>query len=286
MRRKPKGDRNMSNIVQMNPDEPREVGITFNEEKVQLLRDTICKGATPNELSLFVHACKRLGLDPFMRQVHAVKRWDSDLNRESMTIQTGIDGYRLIADRSGKYMPGKEATFVYDEKKQLISATAYVKKLGPDDVWHEVAATVYYDEYVAKKKDGSPIKMWKEKPHIMLAKCAEAQALRRAFPAELSGIYTNDEMEHADTPQVVNKSTGEISSSKEYISSAHAKILEDLIGEDEEYRQNLYKYFKALSFENVPIEKYASLLSAIRKHNEENVSKSAIIDINKEELPF
>ena len=80
-----------------------------------------------------------------------------------------------------------------------MSATAYVKKLAGGQ-WHVVAATAHYSEYVQKKKDGGITSMWL-KPHIMLGKCAEALALRRAFPAELSGVYTPDEMAQAANPE-------------------------------------------------------------------------------------
>ena len=168
----------------------------FGREKVELLKRTVCKDASDSELELFVHVCKRTGLDPFARQIHAVKRWQD--GREVMTIQTGIDGYRLIADRTGKYSPGREPSFGYDAEGRLISATAYVKKQTADGTWHEVSATAHYDEYVGLKKDGSANMMWRTKPHIMLSKCAEALTLRRAFPAELSGVYTKEEMDQAD----------------------------------------------------------------------------------------
>lgn len=171
--------------------------IEFTNEKLQLIKDTICKGSSNEEFQLFIHACQRTGLDPLMRQVHAVKRWDSNLKRESMTIQTGIDGYRLIADRSGNYAPGKEPTFSYDKDGHLFSSTAYVKKRTPDGTWHEVSASAFYSEYAAMTRDGKPNTMWATKGHIMLSKCAEALALRKAFPAELSGIYTKEEMEQA-----------------------------------------------------------------------------------------
>jgi phage recombination protein Bet len=172
--------------------------IDFSPEKVELLKRTICRGATNDELELFIHACRRTGLDPFMKQIHAVKRWQD--GREVMAIQTGIDGYRLIADRSDRYVPGREPTFAYDDEGRVLSATAHVKKRASDGTWHEISATAHYDEYVGRKKGGEPNKMWAEKPHIMLAKCAEALALRRAFPAELSGVYTSEEMDQAGPP--------------------------------------------------------------------------------------
>jgi phage recombination protein Bet len=176
----------------------------FTPDKVDLLKRTICRGATDDELELFLHACKRTGLDPFMRQIYAVKRkeWDPDAGCkvEKMVIQTGIDGYRLIADRTDRYMPGREPTFTYNDNGNLLSATAYVKKRDKSGEWHEIAASALFDEYAGKKSGGEPTMMWASKPHIMLAKCAEALVLRKAFPAELSGVYTKDEMDQADNP--------------------------------------------------------------------------------------
>lgn len=170
----------------------------FPNEKIELLKRTICKDSTDDELELFIHACKRTGLDPFMKQIHAVKRWDKDAGREVMAIQTGIDGYRLIADRTGHYAPGREPEFTYNKDGYLESATAHIKKMTRDGTWHEISATAHWSEYVGTKRDGKPNSMWATKSHIMLAKCAEANALRRAFPAELSGVYTSEEMQQAD----------------------------------------------------------------------------------------
>ena len=175
------------------------------ESKKDLLKRTICKGATDDEFELFVHACKRTGLDPFMKQVYAVKRWDSNLKRESMTIQTGIDGYRLIAERTGRYAPGKEPSYTYDSNKNLESATAYVKKMTKDGTWHEVAATAFYDEYCQRTKENKPIGMWQKMARNQLAKCAESLALRKAFPAEMSGLYTDEEMEQSQSEPLHTK---------------------------------------------------------------------------------
>ncbi|MFO7745442.1 MAG: phage recombination protein Bet [Psychroflexus sp.] len=182
----------------------------WSEKKIQLLKDNLCKEASDDEFEIFFQACKQTGLNPFMKQIYMVKRWNSDLKRNAMTFQTGIDGYRLIAERSGKYAPGRSSEYRYDDKGNLISAIAYVKKQTTDGTWHEVAAEAFYSEYVAKKKDGEPTGMWKEKPHIMLGKCAEALALRKAFPAELSGVYTKEEMEQADNPKEIKEEPKQI----------------------------------------------------------------------------
>jgi phage recombination protein Bet len=173
-----------------------------NEDELELLKLTICKGLLENEFRMFVVVAKNMGLNPFMKQIYPVKRPSYNLKTKNndwvMTIQTGIDGYRLIADRTGRYSPGKAPTYTYDDKGNLNSATVYVKKLTSDGSWHEVSSDAFYSEYVCLKKDGTPNSMWSTKGHIMLSKCAESLALRKAFPSELSGIYTDEEMQQAD----------------------------------------------------------------------------------------
>ena len=171
----------------------------LSPDQVDLIKRTIAKGATDDELQMFLHICQRTGLDPFAKQIYAVKRWDKNARREVMAVQTGIDGYRLVAERTGRYAPGREPTLTYDAHDQLETATSYVKKQTPDGTWHEVAATAHFAEYAQVTKEGTPTKFWQQMPRVMLSKVAEALALRRAFPADLSGIYTHEEMAQADT---------------------------------------------------------------------------------------
>lgn len=178
-----------SNIIQMPND-------GFDKSKKELIKNTLCKGCTDDELELFIYACKRTGLDPFAKQIYAIKRG------YNMTIQTSIDGYRLIADRTGMYSPGKESTFTYDKDGNITSATAYVRKMTPDGTWHEVSATAHFSEY--KPKGEKMDAMWRSMPHVMIAKCAEALALRKAFPAHMSGVYTDDEMAQAKSPDTLS----------------------------------------------------------------------------------
>jgi phage recombination protein Bet len=172
---------------------------TLSAEQVDLIKRTIAKGATDDELQLFLATAKRLGLDPFARQIFPVKRWDNRLRMEVMAIQTSIDGFRLIAERTGCYAPGRPTEYGMVDGK-LQRATAYVKKFV-HGAWHEIAEDAYWDEYVQTTKDGTVTSMWKRMPRVMLAKCAEARALRRAFPAELSGVYTADEMDQSERPE-------------------------------------------------------------------------------------
>jgi|SRR5215469_13954990 len=169
----------------------KTVPLNFDKDKVELLKKTVCKDATDHELELFIHVCNRTGLDPFRNQIYAIKR------KDRMTIQTGIDGFRLIAERTERYSPGREPTYSYDQQGKLVSATSHIKKLTHDGTWHEVSATAYWNEYV-QEYNGKPSQFWSRMPHNQLAKCAESLALRKAFPADFSGLYTTEEMAQAD----------------------------------------------------------------------------------------
>jgi phage recombination protein Bet len=167
----------------------------FSPDQVELIKRQIAKDCTNDELKLFLYQCARTGLDPFSKQIYALKRKEKDGERwiEKLSIQTGIDGFRLIADRTQRYAPGPDNEYVYDDEKRLVKATAHVMKFAGGQ-WHKVSASAHFLEYAQTKAGGGFTKMWAEKPHIMLGKCAEALALRKAFPAELSGLYTQDEM--------------------------------------------------------------------------------------------
>lgn len=177
----------------------------FSAPELDVIKNVIAKGATDTELKMFVAMAQKLGLDPLSKQIHCVKRRaklaNGDLG-DAMTIVVGIDGYRLVADRTGRYCPGRAPTYEYDDDGRVTSATAYVLKLA-GGAWHEVSAIAFLGEYAQTNKDGQPTAMWAKMPRLMLAKCAEALVLRRAFPAELSGVYTEDEMTQASSEPAV-----------------------------------------------------------------------------------
>src|ERR1700679_2618730 len=110
----------------------------FNAKQIEILKNSICKGVSNEEFEVFIMACVKTKLDPFMRQIYAVKRKSKRADGswgDVMTIQTGIDGYRLIAERTECYAPGPEPTYVYNTDGQLMSATAYIKKQTKDGTW-------------------------------------------------------------------------------------------------------------------------------------------------------
>jgi len=160
---------------------------SFTEDQVQLIKNTVCRNASDNELQLFLYTCNHTGLDPFLKQIYAIKRGGT------MTFQTSIDGLRVIAERTKCYAPGPAPTFHYGSNNALVSATAYVKKMTRDGVWHEVSATAYMSEY-AQEFNGKLTQFWNKMPHVMIAKCAEALALRKAFPFEIGSLYVSEEM--------------------------------------------------------------------------------------------
>lgn len=172
--------------------------VTWNRDQIELIKRTICKGATDDQLKLFEHVCNKTGLDPFMKQIYGIMRNSKDAGPQ-MTIQTSIDGLRLIADRTGDYLPSdKENEFIYDKEGNVLSAKVYIKKFRKGE-WHEIVATAIMSEYKPKPYfNNKPNEFWEGKPHIMLAKCAEALALRKAFPAEMSGVYIKEELDQAN----------------------------------------------------------------------------------------
>jgi hypothetical protein len=120
-----------------------------------------------------------------------VKRWNSQRGVFEFTAQTGIDGYRLTAERSGGYAGSDEPTFDNEEKPRKATVTVYRLVNG---VRCPFTASARWDEFFPGEKQGF---MWKKMPCVMLGKCAEAQALRKAFPAELSDVYTKEELEQS-----------------------------------------------------------------------------------------
>lgn len=171
--------------------------LQWNDEQLALIRSAICKDELDDEeFALFIETARRKGLDPIQKQVHAIKRWNKNLNKHVMTVQTGIDGYRLIARRDG--LAGIDDPVFAESTTNATNpskATVTVYRWGPTGEHKEAyTASAYWKEYYPG--DGPSGYFWRKMPHGQLAKVAEALALRKGFQ-ELSGLYITEEMQQS-----------------------------------------------------------------------------------------
>lgn len=180
----------------------------LGRKELDTLRRTIAHDLNDSEFELFAAICRRTGLDPIARQIYAVKRWDGRQKREVMQVQTSIDGFRVIAQRSGIYA-GPATTYwcgpdgkwvdvwLAGEPPAAAKAGVYRK-----DFAEPVYAVAKFESYCARNKDGSLQNLWRTMPEVMIAKCAEALAIRKAFPNDVAGVYTREEMAQANNVRV------------------------------------------------------------------------------------
>jgi phage recombination protein Bet len=164
----------------------------WSETQLSALKALGLSNASKGDLSFFFHQAQRTGLDPFARQIYMIERGGR------FGIQTSIDGFRIIAQRSGNYA-GQDGPYWCGEDGNWVdvwlkSTPPLAAKVGVfhQDFQEPLYAVAKWESYA----QSSPI--WKKMPELMLAKCAESLALRKAFPNDLSGIYTDDEMSQAE----------------------------------------------------------------------------------------
>ncbi len=187
--------------------------VIYDDSLKALIRRTLAKDATPEQFEMFLEVCQRTGLNPFAKQIYCVVRKGYGDKPPTMTIQTGIDGLRLIAQRTGEYEGqtppewcGPEGSWrdVWLEDEPPKAARVGVRRRGFLDPVYGIAKYDSYvqmvDVYDGNQRTGKkrPNEMWARMADNMLAKCAEAAALRKAFPQELSGLHTEVEGRAAD----------------------------------------------------------------------------------------
>jgi len=176
----------------------------WDEKQLAALKQLGLTNAPKGDLAVFLHYAQRTGLDPFARQLYMIERGGK------YTIQASIDGLRIVAQRSGRYA-GQVGPYWCGEDGEwtdvwLESTPPVAAKVG---VWAEgfkepAWGIAKFSSYCPLGRDGTPMGLWKKMPDTMVAKCAEALALRKAFPNDLSGIYSAEEMEQASgsTPAI------------------------------------------------------------------------------------
>lgn len=187
----------------------------WTDEQTAVLAQLGLQNASPADLQVLLHQSQRTGLDPFARQIYMIERRQKDQRGNwvsKYTIQVGIDGFRLIADRTSKYR-GQVGPEWCGEDGQwrdvwLASTPPAAARVGVlrSDFDRPIYAVAVFSEYAQYKNDQLTA-MWASKPAIMIAKCAEALALRKAFPQDLSGMYTAEELPSVDGA-VAGKSIG------------------------------------------------------------------------------
>ena len=238
--------------------------ITFTPEQVDLIKRTVAEGATNDELALFMHQAKRTGLDPLARQIYCVKR------QGKMTIQTSIDGFRVVAERTGVYAGQDAPIHAYGKNPKKVGekfvpykTQVNIYKFNPKTGERYLAAVgeAFWDEF---KPQGGQDFMWKKMPHVMLAKCAEAQALRKAFPQDLSGLYTDDEM-----AQTGDKDVNGGKKEPEPMTTEQRKAFFALADEagysPDDAKQIAKDYYKAESFNDLTKQQVSSLINGLKK---------------------
>ena len=164
--------------------------VTITPEQVDLIKNTVAVGATNDELKLFFFECRRRGVHPLDRLIHFVKR------SGKATFQCGIDFMRAQAEASGQYRGQEDVEYGPTKNGFPEWARATIRRKDPDtgDIY-TISSTAYWDEFYPGDAMGF---IWKKMPRVMLAKVAESQALRKAFPLNFNNLYTFEEMQQAD----------------------------------------------------------------------------------------
>ena len=175
---------------------PQVASLDFTDEQRQMIRDTYANGANDREFSVLIEIAKKRRLDPMLRQIHFVQRWNTDLKRMVWAPQVSIDGLRAIAQRTGLYDGQDEPIFEDRNGELYVCKVRVYRRDWPSN--RPAVGVAYWSEYVQTTKDGSVTRMWRQMPHVMLSKVAESIALRKAFPEDCGGLYTDDEMGQAD----------------------------------------------------------------------------------------
>lgn len=184
-------------LVERNPEVPSglitEAGAKLSHSDLATIRQAIFKDCTESELKLFLHDCQRQGVHPLDRMIHPTVRTDRKSGKRTYTAITSIDLFRSRAEDTGEYAGNDDPIFSGEPKSVAFKASVTVYKIVKG-VRCPFTATARWSEY---KPEPPGDFMWNRMPCGQLGKCAEALALRKAFPRQLSKLYVQEEMEQA-----------------------------------------------------------------------------------------
>ena len=191
----------------------------LNGPQIQLIKRTVAADTTDSEFNLFIEVARRLGLDPFKRQIHCVVYSKKNKDKRKLAIIAGIDGLRALADRSGTYRPDDEATAididpalkdVETNPLGIVSASLKAFKQDKKGEWFPITGTAYWEEFAPIRQQWADVNgkwsptdkwaidassLWRKMPRLMIAKCAEGQVLRKGWPEDMGGLYAQEEMD-------------------------------------------------------------------------------------------
>ena len=227
------------------------------------LKNSLYKGAKDDSIQMVIEYCKACKLDPMQKPVHIVPMWDKHTKSMQDTIMPGIGLYRIQAARSNKYAGVSEPEYGDTVNTTLggvsISYPEWckvtVKKLVGNNIVEFTAKEYWLENYATAKKDSeAPNAMWLKRPFGQLAKCAEAQALRKAFPEIITQQPTAEEMEGKsfteNTKTVVENNTSQ-NSLERYLENEETKV--EVI-QDEAVLKKYFALQELIELHNVPQE--------------------------------
>ena len=206
-------------------------------ELIGVLQTSLYPGAAIGSVKMVLGYCKAAGLDPMQKPVHIVPMWDKNTKAMRDVVMPGIGLYRTQAARSGQYAGVTDPEFGPDLTESVggVSITfpawckVTVKRLLGNQVVEFAAREFWKENYATAGKDSSaPNAMWKKRPYGQIAKCAEAQALRKAFP-EFGSAPTADEMEGREFET-------------EAAPAKQERVIEQVFYPDDQFKTNLPKW--------------------------------------------
>jgi len=211
----------MSQLSIVEPKSPIPSLDVSENDLIHVMENSVYPGAARESIKVAIDYCRAAKLDPLQKPVHIVPMWDDKLKRMRDVIMPGINLYRIQAARSGGYAGVSEPEFGPDVEENLggvkITYPAWCKvtvkrRLATGEIAEFSAKELWKENYSTKSKDSlAPNKMWARRPYAQLVKCAESQALRKAFPEISAQTAATEAMVGVTTPiEIIDPETGEI----------------------------------------------------------------------------